>query len=56
MSAVSTTDVVNLFKKVYGKIHDLLPEDYELQKDIPFSEKQKVGESWVEAVDGRLAA
>lgn len=50
MSAVSTPDVVNLFKKVYGKIHDLLPEDYELQKDIPFSEKQKVGESWVEAV------
>jgi hypothetical protein len=50
MSAVSTPDVVNLFKKVYGKIHDLLPEDFELQKDIPFSEKQKVGESWVEAV------
>lgn len=50
MSAVSTPDVVNLFKKVYGSIHDLLPEDYELQKAIPFSEKQKVGESWVEAV------
>ena len=50
MAAVSTPDVVNLFKKVYGKIYDLLPEDYELQKDIPFSEKQKVGESWVEAV------
>lgn len=50
MSAVSTPDVVNLFKKVYGNIHDLLPEDYELQKAIPFSEKQKVGESFVEAV------
>jgi hypothetical protein len=50
MSVVSTPDVVNLFKKVYGNIHDLLPEDYELQKAIPFSEKQKVGESFVEAV------
>jgi len=50
MSAVSTPDVVNLFKKVYGNIHDLLPEDYFLQKKIPFSEKQKVGESFIEAV------
>jgi hypothetical protein len=43
-------DVVNLFKEVYGEGHDLLPEDYMLQKDIPFSEKQKTGEKYVEAV------
>lgn len=50
MSSVSTSDVVNLFKRVYGDLQDLLPEDYMLQKDIPFSQKQKVGEKYVEAV------
>lgn len=50
MSQVSSADVVNLFKKVYGNINDLQPEDYMLQKDIPFTEKQKVGESYSEAV------
>ena len=50
MAQISTGDVVNLFKKVYGDINDLLPEDYQLAKDIPFSQKQKVGESYVEAV------
>lgn len=50
MSQVSGPDIVNLFKKVYGNIQDLLPEDYKLQKDIPFEQKQKVGESYVEAM------
>lgn len=50
MASVSTSDVVNLFKRVYGDLQDLLPEDYQLQKDIPFSQKQKVGEKYVEAV------
>jgi len=27
MGQVSSGDVVNLFKKVYGDINDLLPED-----------------------------
>jgi hypothetical protein len=50
MSSASNPDVVNLFKKVYGDLQHLLPEDYPLQRDIPFSEKQKVGEKYVEAV------
>lgn len=50
MSQFSTGDVVNLFKRVYGDLQNLLPEDYALAKDIPFSSKQKVGESYVEAV------
>lgn len=50
MGQISTGDVVNLFKKVYGDINDLLPEDYLLAKDVPFSQKQRVGESYVEAV------
>lgn len=50
MSQASTGDVLNLFKKVYGNLQQILPEDYPLQKDIPFNEKQKVGESYSEAV------
>lgn len=50
MASVSNGDVINLFKEVYGDLTDLLPEDYPLAKDIPFSQKQKVGEKYVEAV------
>ncbi len=50
MSSVSSGTVINLFKEVYGDLTDLLPEDYALAKDIPFSQKQKVGEKYVEAV------
>lgn len=50
MSSVSAPTVVNLFKKVYGGVSDLVPEDYLLAKDIPFTAKQKVGEKYVEAV------
>lgn len=50
MAQVSNDTVVNLFKEVYGDLTDLLPEDYALAKDIPFSQKQKVGEKFVEAV------
>jgi hypothetical protein len=50
MSQASTADVLNVFKKVYGNLQQILPEDYPLQKDIPFNEKQKVGESYNEAV------
>lgn len=49
-ASVSNDQVVNLFKKVYGDLNDLIPEDYLLSKDIPFSAKQKVGESYIEAV------
>lgn len=50
MSQVSNGTVVNLFKKVWGQLRDLQPEDYIIQKQIPFSEKQKVGDSFVEAM------
>lgn len=42
--------LVGLFKKVYGDLTNLLPEDYPLAKDIPFNQKMKVGEKYVEAV------
>lgn len=46
----SQPDVVNLFKEVYGKLQNLLPEDYLLQTMIPFNSAQKVGEKYIEAV------
>lgn len=50
MSQVSTGDVVDLFKNVYGDLQNLLPEDYMIAKDIPFEEKQKVGDKYIEGV------
>ena len=50
MSQVSTSDVVNLFKKVYGDLRDLTPDDYQLQKSLPYSQKERVGDSYVEAM------
>ncbi len=51
MSQVSGPDVLNLFKKVYGQLNDnILPETQPLQKALPFSEKQRTGESYIEGV------
>ena len=50
MSQTSNADVLQTFKRVYGDLTNLLPEDFPLAKYIPFSEKQKVGERYVEAV------
>jgi hypothetical protein len=50
MSEFSSGDVLNLFKKVYGNLNDLMPEDTMLAKDIPFTAKQKVGEKFIEGV------
>lgn len=50
MAQFSTPDVVNTFKRVYGDLQNLLPEDFPLAKSIPFSQKQKVGEKYIEAV------
>ena len=44
MGQQTNTDVVDLFKEVYGNHNDLLPDDNHLAKCIPFSEKGKVGE------------
>lgn len=50
MSQVSTNAVVDAFKKVYGEVRDLQPEDQMLAKMIPFEAKAKVGDSYVEAM------
>ena len=49
MASVSSSDVINLFKKVYGDLTDLTPNDQHLSKLIPFSQRQRVGESYVES-------
>lgn len=49
MSQVSNQQVVDLFKRVYGDLHNLLPQDFPLAREIPFSEGRKVGDSFVEA-------
>src|SRR3990167_2456170 len=50
MASVSTASVLNLFKQVYGDLTDLTPKDQHLSRAIPFSQKQKVGQSYIEAV------
>lgn len=47
---VSNATIMNLFKKVYGDITNLVPEGYPLIESVEFSQKAKVGESYVEAV------
>lgn len=50
--SLNDLNVVDIAKKVYGKLNtDLLPlDDLHITKDIPFSEKEKVGASYNEAV------
>lgn len=51
MAQVSGPDVLNLFKNVYGKLNDnILPETQPLQKALPFAEKQRTGEQYIEGV------
>jgi len=50
MSSISNATVVNLFKRVYGSLQNILPEDYEVAKQFPFSAKQKVGEKYIEGI------
>ncbi len=50
MGAVSDSSVLNLFKTVYGDLVDVVPKDQELSKAIPFSQKQKVGQNYIEAI------
>jgi hypothetical protein len=46
MSQASDGNAIQLFKKVYGSLEDLQPEDYQLQRDLPFSQRAKTGESY----------
>lgn len=51
MASASGPDVVQLFKKVYGQLNDnMLPETQPIQKALPFEQKQRVGEAYVEGV------
>lgn len=46
----SVSEVTALFKRVYGDLTNLLPQDYPLAKYIPFEQKMKIGESYSESV------
>jgi hypothetical protein len=50
MTAISGDPTVQLFKNVYGEMHDLVPDDQQLSKDIPWEEGSKVGSKFVEDV------
>lgn len=50
VSQTSNATVLDLFKEVYGDLQNLIPEDFPLAEAIPFSQKEKVGEKYVEAV------
>jgi hypothetical protein len=48
--SVSADPAVALFKKVYGKQHDLVPNDQLIEKDIPWQESMMVGDEFIEDV------
>jgi len=48
--SVSNNAAIELFKTVYGSMHDIVPDDQLLGKDIPWSNDKKVGERFVEDV------
>lgn len=48
--SVSNKDAIELFKDVYGEMHDLVPDDQILAKDIPWDEGSKVGDKFKEDV------
>ena len=50
MASVSSADVLQLFKRVYGDLRDLIKDDNELAKRIPFSAKARVGDSYQETI------
>jgi hypothetical protein len=50
MASVSNNTVIELFKNVYGGMHDLVPDDQILGKDISWKDSQKVGTKFIEDV------
>lgn len=46
----SSPDVVELFKNCYGETHDLMPDDFHLAKDIPWSSDKMIGDKFIESV------
>lgn len=47
---ISNSTILNIFKKVYGDITNLVPQGFPFLEMLPFSEKAKIGESYNEAV------
>jgi len=50
IQSASAPNVVDLFKDCFGGTHDLQPEDYKLEKDIPWSTDKMVGDKYIESV------
>lgn len=50
MGQVSTADVIQLFKECYGDHYDIIPDENKIGKLIPFSEKGRVGDAFIESV------
>ena len=52
MANESSSDTLNgLFKKVYGDLSNLIPDNVELCKRVPFvPQKKRVGESYNQAI------
>lgn len=50
MSSVSNDQAIELFKNVYGEMHDLVPDDQLLSKDLGWEEGAKVGSKFIEDV------
>lgn len=50
MSSISNNQAIELFKEVYGEMHDIVPDDQILGNLIGWSADKKVGEKFVEDV------
>ncbi len=50
MASVSNNTVIELFKNVYGDMHDIVPDDEILSKEIPWAEGAMVGSKFIEDV------
>lgn len=50
MAAVSNNTVIELFKNVYGDMHDIVPKDQILSREIPWVDGAMVGTKFVEDV------
>lgn len=49
-SASSSSSVLQIFKRVYGDITDIVPQGYKGLESIDFSQRARVGDSYLEAV------
>ena len=55
MPSVSNNTVVELFKTVYGEMHQLVPDSQILSRDIAWAEGDKVGDVLGSQPDGGQA-